>query len=256
MKFLVWLGTLLFAGWAQAGAVALSLADSDMWATYPNTPAVYGDAGTFLGRDHVLQIIFLPHSPREEQGVIHDVSGGVGDTFTMQAYIPAGWGDRANGLRQEREAVFFSGPGGAADDAVILFTNLGGTGQFEVLDSVWGIFRPLGSAVYGAWNTLSIELGAGEFTYGVNGAFVTLVANDPRVDAFDQAAFLGTAFPDSGPIPGGGGDIPPNTAPYGGLWASPTDQHDDAVPEPPGLSLVCASLLGAVFWTRRSRQKA
>jgi hypothetical protein len=220
-------------------------------------PHSFANVGTFAGRTNVLGIEInsaenLANRPASyqftfynTQGRQHVISGGPSSTLSADLYIPASWGNAANGnVRSDEWGVMRDALNNISAYPILGFTNFGGAPRFRAWDDDINDWVNLASPVlYDAWNALKIAFTGASFDYYVNGALAFSDLTTDGSTGFSATIMQAYNFADPSII----GTHPID---YVAHWSN---VNAFAVPEPATLSLIGIGL--AAFGVARRRTK-
>jgi hypothetical protein len=171
------------------------------------------------------------------QGRQFALSGTIGDILSADLFIPAEWGDEANGhVRSDIWGVATDGSG-VTGYPIIGFTNYGGARYRVWTQSGW--VDPGTPVQYGDWTTFGIKLTATAFRFFINGALVYTDHDIQGSTAWQAVIMQAYNFYGDPSIAGA------NPVDYTARWSN------TAVPEPATLILLGAGILGATSRLRR-----
>ncbi len=160
------------------------------WVTDRYDPAGFANVGNFQGHSNVLGISIDASTgfgarPGAFGNIFYSTQGrkytfappaGAGSTLSADLYIPASWGDAANGnVRTDMWGTMVDGSSSVVAYSIVGFTNYGGAPRLRVWDSdtVAGWVDLATPVAYGTWHRLSIELMPDStFRYYINGTLV------------------------------------------------------------------------------------
>ena len=204
------------------------------WTTDRYEPASFSNVGTYQGHSNVLgiginsttgwaarpgyQLTFFNTQGRQ---YAFSPAAGPGSVLSADLYIPASWGNAANGnVRTDMWGVMVDSSSAISAYPIIGFTNYGGVPRLRVWDgSAWvNLSTPIS---YGTWHNFAIELlPDSSFRYYVNGSLVySDFATDNSV-AFSATIMQAYNFED----PAISGAI---LAPYTARWSNPVPTNAD-----------------------------
>jgi hypothetical protein len=151
------------------------------WITDRYDPHSFSNVGTYQGRSNVLGIEITSaegfyNRPSgyqstfyNTQGRQHAISGGSGSTISADLYIPASWGDAANGnVRTDMWGVMTDGTS-VSGYPIIGFTNYGGAARYRAWEDDAGFWVNLATPVaYDAWTSFSINFTGSSYVFSIN----------------------------------------------------------------------------------------
>jgi hypothetical protein len=250
------------AGAANAADVTPNLAGAPAgWTTDRYQPPGFTDVGTFQGHPDTLGITIDSTSSSANrpaglgttfyntQGMSMPISGGVGDSVSLDLYVPGSWLNPNQGARRTDMWLFVNDPASLSDPRdypIIGFTNNDTTGDgfvgfraWNSLTGAWDNFDPITSG--DEWYNLTItDLPGNLFQYSVDGVIGATIAGDPTDTTFADLALQAYNFGD----PSLGNS--PVVNDYTADWANP-------VPEPASVALLGFGLLSLAAIRRRKR---
>ncbi len=158
------------------------------WVTDRYEPASFANIGVYQGHWNVLEIGIdettgLPARPTAYQSTFYNTQGrkytfspveGPGSVLSADLYIPASWGDAANGnVRTDMWGTMVDSDSAISAYSIIGFTNYGGVPRLRVFDGDIG-WVDLGTAItYDTWTNFAIKLLPNtSIEYYVNGVLV------------------------------------------------------------------------------------
>jgi len=199
------------------------------WTVDRYEPAAFEDVGSFEGRENVLGITIDESTgqfarPSGQQDLFYATQGrqytfspmaGPGSVVSADLFIPATWGDSANGhVRTDIWGTMVDSSDEVSAYPIIGFSNYGGAPRLRVWDGDLGWVDLSDTVNYDAWTAFAIELLAdSSINFYVNGE---LVYTDPSTEA--SAAFKNVIMQaynfDHTSI------VNPNLVPYTAHWSN------------------------------------
>ncbi len=199
------------------------------WSTDRYEPAAFENVGTFEGRDNVLGITIDETTgefarPGGQQGLFYATQGrkytfsplaGPGSVLSANLYIPASWGDSANGhVRTDIWGTMVDVADVISAYPIIGFSNYGGAARFRVWDGDIGWVNLDTAVTYDAWTAFAIELLAdSSINFYINGDLVYTDSTTESSVAFKEVIMQAYNFDHT--------DLPSAVlAPYTAHWSN------------------------------------
>lgn len=228
---------LIFASGAMAAEIMPSFATLPAgWTTDRYEPASFANVGTYQGHSNTLGIGIDASTGWAArpgyQNTFYNTQGrgyqfspvaGPGSVLSADLYIPASWGNAANGnVRTDMWGVMLDSSSAISAYPIIGFTNYGGAPRLRVWDDV--IWVDLATPIsYNTWHRFSIELLADStINYYVNGALVYSDLATGSSVAFSSVIMQAYNFDDPSIA---GAILAPYTAHWSNAFAVPSNAN-------------------------------